>query len=73
MALCSLCIYYSPMEGNRRVFTFMNNKPEEQFLQGMLYVLVDSAMQFISFCIFIYIIRNTTGADVIRVGTNSGT
>ena len=36
---------------------------------GMLYNLLDSVMETFSFYIFVRLIRNTTGADVIRVGS----
>lgn len=71
MALASLVIYYWPT-GIRDYMLFMNNNlsttTEAEFLQGMLYVLLDALIQTGLFVSFTKLIRRITGVNLFDLG-----
>ena len=68
MAGASAAIYYSPLNGNCRFFSYMNSIPEEDFRKGMLYVIMESMIQ-LGFTIFLFMaLKKKLRIDVFRVG-----
>ena len=68
MAAVCLAVYYNPFNKNCRMIAFMNDIPEDDFLRGMQYVLVEASIQLVSsFCLLAFL-KKKLNVDVFRVG-----
>ena len=67
MAGVMMLIYYGP-SGNAAYFTFMRDLSDAEFLQGMLYVLIDVCLETVTFLLLIFVIKRQARVDVLRVG-----
>lgn len=67
MACVSLLLFYGP-GNNREYFSFMIDKTEAAFLQGMLYVLLDALIEMVTFAVILKYLHKVVGVDATRVG-----
>ena len=68
MGGASLAIFYHPLNDNCRFLTFMNDIPDEEFVSGMKYVLLDASIQLVMSLVLITFLRRKLRIDVFRVG-----
>ena len=68
MAASCFIIYYNPFYKNCRYIVLMNAIPEEEFVRGMKYVLVEASIQLLTSVCLLTFLRKKLRIDVFRVG-----
>mmetsp|Transcript_23490 Transcript_23490/g.48850 ORF Transcript_23490/g.48850 Transcript_23490/m.48850 type:complete len:564 (+) Transcript_23490:176-1867(+) len=66
MMILSVSVYY--LSEKCSFMAYMNDKTEEQFLRGVKYAMIDTALELFIFLAYAAFLQKKAGVDLIRVG-----